>query len=185
MKEVTTEVLRDCLTQSLFSFVSEYLITNVVDETKSIIFLEAIEKELVHQCNNKIFTAFNTNVVVANSMRVLEDVDRRTFYFYLFSNLNFQLRFNYDIQSVYKEVFEKLFRSFLNAPIVAPNKATYYGFNAMKEIPGYQDLASKLEVKLEILEFLEINQWYFIHVLLTLFAQQLLEDFQVFKSSKK
>lgn len=69
MKEVTTEVLRDCLTQSLFSFVSEYLITNVVDETKSIIFLETIEKELVHQCNNKIFTAFNTNVVVANSMR--------------------------------------------------------------------------------------------------------------------
>lgn len=185
---IKSEDLRDCLTKGLFSYISENLIGQTSDSTNSLMLLQELEIELVNHCNNKIFTVFNTNVVSANQTRVLSNSSLRTFYFHLFSHLNFYLRFDFGVENVYKEVFEKLFITFSNGPLIysaSDQQYNYTGFNPAKEIPGYLDLASKLDVKFDVLKFLERNQWYFVHVLLTLFSHQLTEDLQIFLSNKK
>lgn len=94
-KEVNLDVLKDCLSSSIFSYIGERMFLTGIDKSKTKEFVELIQKELIVHCNNKIFTALNTNVIRENLLRVLSNTELRAFYFYLFSHLNLKLRFDY------------------------------------------------------------------------------------------
>ena len=185
-KEVNLDVLKDCLSSSIFSYIGERMFLTGIDKSKTKEFVELIQKELIVHCNNKIFTALNTNVIRENLLRVLSNTELRAFYFYLFSHLNLKLRFDYGVEDVRVVVFEKIFKTLSVSPLPInlqrfKNERDF--FNLSSELLGYYDLASKLEVKLDVRNYLEDNQWFYIHLLLTIFSQKLIEDIQIYVSS--
>ena len=187
-EQIRFEIIQDCLTQSFNGFINRAIVvlagTNNTSEIES--YLSFIEKELVSQCVNKNFIALNINVIRSNEARVIENENLRAFYFEMHKLFCLRMHFDYNVTDFHGEIFERLYRVYRETPIKMfdGNIANLSENNLALKGDDYKNLVSRVAIVKDTNEFLGLNPWYSVYVLVNIFSQNLLECLFAIRNNK-